>query len=104
MLHMQLSDHHFLLQGASKALAAVLLCLVLRSTMAARVDPETGPGGTVMTGRSFTIENNQFLKDGKPFRIISGSIHYNRYASPRPARRILCRPLYSTDAALTHKC
>ncbi|KAK9915942.1 hypothetical protein WJX75_006251 [Coccomyxa subellipsoidea] len=28
--------------------------------------------------RSFTIENNRFVKDGKPLQIISGSIHYNR--------------------------
>lgn len=30
--------------------------------------------------RSFTIDfkNNQFLKDGKPFRYISGGIHYFR--------------------------
>ncbi|XP_077978610.1 beta-galactosidase-like [Glandiceps talaboti] len=33
-----------------------------------------------VTGRSFTIdyENNCFLKDGEPFRYISGSIHYAR--------------------------
>ena len=31
-------------------------------------------------GRSFTIdyENNQFLKDGKPFRYVSGAMHYFR--------------------------
>ena len=30
--------------------------------------------------RSFTIdyENNTFLKDGKPFHYVSGSIHYSR--------------------------
>lgn len=30
--------------------------------------------------RSFTIDykNNCFLKDGEPFRYISGSIHYSR--------------------------
>lgn len=33
---------------------------------------------TVIYGQSFTIENDQFLKDGKPFRILSGSIHYHR--------------------------
>lgn len=32
------------------------------------------------TSRSFIVdyENNVFLKDGKPFRYISGSIHYFR--------------------------
>lgn len=98
MLQNPSSAQYCLLQGASQALALVLLCLVLRSTMAARVDLQTGPGGTLMTGKSFTIENNQFMKDGKPFRIISGSIHYNRYASPRPARRFLvCPPFCSSD-------
>ena len=34
----------------------------------------------VFCERSFVIdyENNQFLKDGKPFRYVSGSIHYFR--------------------------
>ena len=34
--------------------------------------------------RSFTIdyENDTFLKDGEPFRYISGSMHYQRV--PRP--------------------
>lgn len=31
-----------------------------------------------VANRSFTIEHDQFMKDGAPFRIISGSIHYNR--------------------------
>ncbi|VDM78792.1 unnamed protein product, partial [Strongylus vulgaris] len=32
------------------------------------------------TQRTFSIDydNNQFLKDGKPFRYISGSVHYFR--------------------------
>ena len=32
------------------------------------------------SGRSFGIDfmNNTFVKDGKPFRYISGSIHYSR--------------------------
>ena len=36
--------------------------------------------GTVASERSFAIdyENHQFLKDGKPFRYISGEIHYHR--------------------------
>ncbi|XP_061926003.1 beta-galactosidase-1-like protein isoform X2 [Entelurus aequoreus] len=38
----------------------------------------SSPG--VSSGRSFTIDykNNCFLKDGKPFQYISGSIHYSR--------------------------
>eukprot|EP00878_Enallax_costatus_P024382 GHUV01026018.1.p1 GENE.GHUV01026018.1~~GHUV01026018.1.p1 ORF type:complete len:192 (+),score=19.21 GHUV01026018.1:633-1208(+) len=28
--------------------------------------------------RSFTIEDDQFWRDGQPFRILSGSIHYHR--------------------------
>uniref|UniRef100_A0AAQ4NZR6 Galactosidase, beta 1-like n=1 Tax=Gasterosteus aculeatus aculeatus TaxID=481459 RepID=A0AAQ4NZR6_GASAC len=38
-------------------------------------------GGNLVSGeRSFSIDykNNCFLKDGKPFRYISGSIHYSR--------------------------
>nr|XP_037288990.1 beta-galactosidase-like [Rhipicephalus microplus] len=41
----------------------------------------TSPGGESFShSRSFTVDyaNNQFLKDGKPFRIISGSLHYFR--------------------------
>ncbi|KAH8035301.1 hypothetical protein HPB51_004542 [Rhipicephalus microplus] len=42
----------------------------------------TSPGGESFFShrRSFTVDhaNNQFLKDGKPFRIISGSLHYFR--------------------------
>ncbi|KAK9798887.1 hypothetical protein WJX73_001279 [Symbiochloris irregularis] len=29
-------------------------------------------------GGTFTIEDNRFIKDGEPFRILSGSIHYQR--------------------------
>ncbi|GIX89477.1 beta-galactosidase [Caerostris extrusa] len=38
---------------------------------------------TVVFSRSFTVdyENNTFLKDGKPFRYMSGSIHYFRVPS-----------------------
>ncbi|CAL5218934.1 g683 [Coccomyxa viridis] len=32
----------------------------------------------VKSERSFTIENDRFVKDGKPLQIISGSIHYHR--------------------------
>lgn len=36
--------------------------------------------GNLVPGRSFSIDynNNCFLKDGKPFQYISGSIHYSR--------------------------
>ncbi|XP_034042433.1 beta-galactosidase-1-like protein [Thalassophryne amazonica] len=36
--------------------------------------------GNLVSGRSFSIDfkNNCFLKDGKPFQYISGSIHYSR--------------------------
>ena len=35
---------------------------------------------TVLSERTFIIdyENNRFLKDGKPFRYVSGEIHYHR--------------------------
>jgi len=36
--------------------------------------PQAAPGGP----RSFTIENDRFMKDGEPFLIRSGSIHYSR--------------------------
>ncbi|CAL8469886.1 g9428 [Coccomyxa elongata] len=32
----------------------------------------------VQSERSFSVEHNRFVKDGKPLQIISGSIHYNR--------------------------
>lgn len=31
--------------------------------------------------RRFGVWRNQFLKDGRPFQIISGSIHYHRYTA-----------------------
>jgi hypothetical protein len=30
------------------------------------------------SSRSFTISNDRFMKDGVPFRLVSGSLHYNR--------------------------
>jgi len=32
----------------------------------------------VRQARSFGITNNTFLRDGSPFRILSGSLHYHR--------------------------
>jgi hypothetical protein len=29
--------------------------------------------------RSFTISSDQFIKDGRPFRIIAGEVHYFRW-------------------------
>jgi len=29
-------------------------------------------------GRSFEVQGNNFVKDGQPYRIVSGSIHYFR--------------------------
>eukprot|EP01113_Clastostelium_recurvatum_P015704 TRINITY_DN1880_c0_g1_i3.p1 TRINITY_DN1880_c0_g1~~TRINITY_DN1880_c0_g1_i3.p1 ORF type:complete len:426 (+),score=76.44 TRINITY_DN1880_c0_g1_i3:49-1326(+) len=52
--------------------ATLLLLLVCVSLTFAHVVPE-GP-----TARSFVVSGSQFLKDGQPFRIISGSVHYFR--------------------------
>ncbi|KAK6165422.1 hypothetical protein SNE40_022351 [Patella caerulea] len=45
----------------------------------------------VNCSRNFTIDydNNTFLKDGKPFRYISGSIHYNRLSQSHWKTRLL---------------
>eukprot|EP00118_Oscarella_pearsei_P015948 m.148471 g.148471 ORF g.148471 m.148471 type:complete len:138 (+) comp38498_c1_seq18:27-440(+) len=42
------------------------------------------------TGRSFTIDydNDRFLKDGEPFRYISGGMHYFRVPRPYWADRM----------------
>ena len=56
---------------------SLLLCrvflLVLVPFGAATAAAEAGAGG-----HTFEIENDQFLKDGTPFMIRSGSIHYSR--------------------------
>jgi beta-galactosidase len=51
----------------------LLLLLAVSAVHAARpaVAPEEG-------AHSFTVEHGQFLLDGKPFRIISGEMHYAR--------------------------
>ncbi|WIA37889.1 hypothetical protein OEZ86_014736 [Tetradesmus obliquus] len=38
----------------------------------------TAPAATGNASRSFTISNDRFMKDGAPFRLLSGSVHYNR--------------------------
>jgi beta-galactosidase len=40
--------------------------------------------GAAEEQRSFAIEDDVFLRDGEPFRFVSGSIHYNRCALPPP--------------------
>ncbi|KAK9843639.1 hypothetical protein WJX81_000575 [Elliptochloris bilobata] len=40
--------------------------------------PTPGPAPAPIPKRTFTIVNNRFTKDGKPLRLISGSIHYHR--------------------------
>ncbi|KAM8980646.1 beta-galactosidase isoform X1 [Sarcophilus harrisii] len=51
-----------------------LLCFLLLQPLLAAAEPRA------QANRTFTIdyEGDQFLKDGKPFRYISGSIHYSR--------------------------
>ncbi|XP_075732130.1 beta-galactosidase-like [Rhipicephalus microplus] len=53
----------------------------------------TSPGGESFFShrRSFTVDyaNNQFLIDGKPFRIISGSLHYFRVSRAHWKDRLL---------------
>lgn len=36
------------------------------------------PSSLINQQRSFTIENDRFVKDGTPVQLISGSIHYHR--------------------------
>lgn len=45
-------------------------------------------GGTEKTGRWFGIRGNDFVRDGKPFRIISGEFHYFRTPSAHWADRL----------------
>ncbi|WIA17668.1 hypothetical protein OEZ85_014471 [Tetradesmus obliquus] len=57
--------------------------LLSPATAAARLPltsapPNTAPAATGNASRSFTISNDRFMKDGAPFRLLSGSVHYNR--------------------------
>ena len=53
--------------------AHALLCGVLTAGVLVIVcAPEVSAGQVLQSDRSFTIENNRFVKDGKPLQIISG--------------------------------
>lgn len=56
----------------------ILLCLCISSLYSAKLSP------------SFTIDydKNEFMKDGKPFRYVSGSLHYYRVPNELWADRI----------------
>jgi hypothetical protein len=47
------------------------------------------PSPAAAQQHSFRAADGQFLLDGKPFRIISGEMHYAR-ASPVPTGAIVC--------------
>lgn len=85
-----------LVQGLSRALACVLLVLALlglASFAAAQASPgdthrqlRVSPSSTQPT-RRFWVWKDMFLKDGRPFRILSGSIHYHRWGTSSKASR-----------------
>jgi beta-galactosidase len=54
------------------ATLVLTLPLLLRSAAHAQAAPPSAPT------HAFTVANGQFLLDGKPFQVISGSIHYTR--------------------------
>ena len=50
-----------------------LLCSVLAASLIITFcEAEQSAGPVLQSDRSFTIENNRFVKDGKPLQIISG--------------------------------
>ncbi len=61
---------------------ALVFGIATWSTLCARAAPASGAHAENSTSgpntRRFGIWSNQFLKDGRPFQIISGSIHYHR--------------------------
>ena len=63
-----------------KELKKAILIIVIFSTCDLVRNMASALGITEQDRRSFQIdyENNCFLKDGKPFRYISGSMHYFR--------------------------
>ncbi|KAG0725488.1 Beta-galactosidase [Chionoecetes opilio] len=68
-------SHHGICGGVTALLVGVLALGVLGQVGQATREPHEGT-----QERSFSIDydNNQFLKDGEPFRYVSGSIHYFR--------------------------
>jgi hypothetical protein len=78
-------------QGLSQALTTALLLLVLlglglhdtaRDSPKGSIDEArtASSGAQPSPSRRFWIWKDMFLKDGRPFRILSGSIHYHRWA------------------------
>ncbi|KAG0725489.1 Beta-galactosidase [Chionoecetes opilio] len=68
-------SHHGICGAVTALLVGVLALGVLGQVGQATREPHEGT-----QERSFSIDydNNQFLKDGEPFRYVSGSIHYFR--------------------------
>ncbi|DBB15766.1 TPA: hypothetical protein ACH3X3_003968 [Trebouxia sp. C0006] len=61
------------------AMNSVALALVLIATCLS----------TVHTQRTFTLENDRFVRNGKPTQLISGSVHYHRIPVPYWRDRLL---------------
>jgi hypothetical protein len=54
------------------------LTLLVLATLAAAVVGSSGLDGAAVATPSFTIQNDQFIRDGKPFQIMSACVHYFR--------------------------
>ena len=50
----------------------------MKSEVIRREAFETTPSLRLGHGRQFTIEDDRFVKDGEPFVLRSGSVHYSR--------------------------
>lgn len=61
-------------------------------------------GEQVKFNRSFTVDydNDRFLKDGEPFRFVSGSIHYFRIPKPYWQDRLLKMKMAGLNAIQTY--
>jgi hypothetical protein len=83
---------------SAHALAFVLVVALARleaSTAAAAV-------ATTAQERSFVISGDQFLKDGQPFRVISGSFHYFRVHPSEWADRLQAMRACGLNAVQTY--
>jgi len=61
-----------------KTLIRPILLPILFAALAFPCSPALSAQNVPGSGRSFKVENGQFLLDGRPFQIISGEMHYAR--------------------------
>jgi hypothetical protein len=77
------------------------LCLVLLSACGALFTYSAG-AQTPVAPQSFAVEHGQFVLDGKPFRIISGEMHYARVPHPYWRQRLRMAKAMGLNAVTTY--